>query len=52
MLADLASLLETDQTHSPVTNPCSPLAFERPLIAQLSSINNWEHTYVGWMVVG
>ncbi len=51
MLGNLASL-RMEKTHSPVTNPCNPLAFEPLLVAQLSSVNNWKHTYVGWRIVG
>lgn len=52
MLGQLASKLRTAPIHSLVINYCNSLAFEQPLIAQLSSINNWKHTYVGWIVVG
>lgn len=52
MLGNLASQAEEDQTHSPVINPCKPLSYELPLLPQRSSINNWKHIYVGWIVVG
>lgn len=51
MLADLASKLTIDQTHSQLIYSCYPIACQQRMIAQRSSINNWEHTYVGWIIV-
>jgi hypothetical protein len=51
MLADLASQLTIDQIHSQLIHSCYQQPCQQRMIAQRSSINNWEHTYVGWMIV-
>lgn len=49
MFGSLTSQLKEEHNNSSRQNPCNPLMLEIALISQCSVINNWKHTYVGWM---